>query len=301
MVLAAGGPGRQAGGMDVDTAADELYGLDPDEFMAARTALVAAARQAKDRPAASAIGALKKPTRSAWLVNVLARVAPDRVRRLGELGAELAAAHGAADLARLRALGTERQRLVQELTTDAVASGAERGYQATEAVRSEVAGTFGAAVADRDALADVQAGRVVKALEYSGFGVPMGAPSASAAPKRAAAARPDVEPDEPAADEQRAEQERRAEAQRALEAATEALIEARAMLKAAQTSQAEARVALDRASQEVADLRAELRSAEQAEVAARDTLTASEDEVHEARSRVGQAERTLADAARALD
>lgn len=294
-------PGRQAGGVELDAAVDELYGLDPEEFMAARTARVAAARQAKDRPLAASIGALKKPTRSAWLVNLLARSAADEVRRLGELATAMAAAHAGADLAELRGLGTQRQRLIDELTRRAVALGAERGYQATEAVRLEVSGTFGAAVADPASLADVQAGRVVKALVYSGFGFPLTPSSdavAASAPLEAAPAAAQPGDDDDAAG--RAEADRRARAQQAFEAATEVLIEARTGLKAAEASEGAAREALDRASHEVADLRAELRAAEQAEASAREALTASEDELHEARTAVQAAEGALAAAARGL-
>lgn len=52
--------------MDLESVADELYGLPPGEFVAARGRHVAAARTAKDPALAKQIAALRKPTLAAW-------------------------------------------------------------------------------------------------------------------------------------------------------------------------------------------------------------------------------------------
>ena len=57
----------------------ELYSSDPDEFVARRTALVARAREAGQTPVAKQIAGLRKPTRSAWIVNQLVRAVQDLV------------------------------------------------------------------------------------------------------------------------------------------------------------------------------------------------------------------------------
>ncbi len=57
----------------VDEATAELYGSDPESFTERRTALAAQARTAGDRAAAKEIAGLRKPTRSAWMINQLAR------------------------------------------------------------------------------------------------------------------------------------------------------------------------------------------------------------------------------------
>ena len=56
-------------------AAVELYSADPDEFVARRKDLAARARAAGDTAAAKQIAGLRKPTRSAWIINQ-ARRAP---------------------------------------------------------------------------------------------------------------------------------------------------------------------------------------------------------------------------------
>lgn len=284
----------QAGVMDLEAAAEVLYAADPDRFVPARTALVAQARAAKDRPLAVAIGSLKKPMRSAWLVNLLAHDAPDELTGLSELASKVAQAHQRVDLAELRQVGGERQRLIDDLTRRAVAAGSGRGYTATEAVRSEVHGTLASAVADPAVLDEVLAGRVLRAQVYSGFGFPLGAmpqPVVSA-PVPAAAVEPVSVPDDGA--------EARRLAAQAMTEATDRLIEARGALKQAEAAEVDNREQLDRASQEVADLRAELRRAEQAEEQSRRSATQAADDVHDARTAVGQAEQALAQAARTL-
>jgi len=286
--------------MDIEAVASELYGLDPDDFVPARTAAVTHARAAKDRPLATALGALKRPTRSAWLVNLLARDTSIELDRLGELAEQLARAHHGADLAAVRRLSAERQKLVDTLTRQAVAAGAERGYAATEAVRLEVSGTLSAAVADPEALSEVLAGRVVRARVYSGFGFPLGPTLAAAAAAQAEPpASQEPTPAKATPETEKAQQARR-QAQAALETATEALVEARGALKAAETAETAAVERLDQASKEVADLRTELRAAEASEVAARRGSTEAADDLHEARGTLQQAEAALAAAARVL-
>ena len=101
--------------MDLDQAADELYAVSPDDFMARRTALVGEARAAGDRALAKQIGQLRKPTRSAWLVNLLAREEGSRITELLELGAALQRAQQRMEGDELRRLSKERRRLIDAL------------------------------------------------------------------------------------------------------------------------------------------------------------------------------------------
>ncbi|MFT4218647.1 MAG: hypothetical protein QM619_15880 [Micropruina sp.] len=283
--------------MDLDEAAAELYGADLDDFMAVRTRLVAQARAAKDRPLVRAVAALKKPTRSAWLVNLLSRGASDRLGSLADLAARMTAAHQRLDVDALRSLGVERQQLVTALTTNAVEEGSRRGYQATEAVRAEVAGTIAAAVADADALTDVLAGRTVKPLVYSGFGFPLASPGATSTCDIVAQSKATTVDDRKATSDHDAQEAGR---RVAVERATQALLQARDAVQQAESAESDARQSLDRASQEVADLRAELRRAEDAESDARRAASEAADRLHDVRIEAQQAEQALAEATRAL-
>jgi hypothetical protein len=73
-------------GAELESIADELYGLPPAKFTAARDSHAAAARRSGDRELAAAIKGLKRPTSSAWLVNLLVRRQRQQVEELLDLG-----------------------------------------------------------------------------------------------------------------------------------------------------------------------------------------------------------------------
>jgi hypothetical protein len=153
----------------LDEAVDELYSVDLDEFIARRKELAANARAAGDRTAAKDIGALAKPTRSAWLVNRLVRADPSVSARLTELGDQLRAGEAALDGASIRKLSVARRELVDSLARQAVA---ESGASAT--LREEVIETLNAALADPEVAAQVAAGTLVRAAHWAGFGPGIG-------------------------------------------------------------------------------------------------------------------------------
>ena len=176
----------------------ELYTCDPDEFMARRQELVAHAREAGEAAEAKQIGALRKPTRSAWVVNRLVRADPEVTARLAELAAELRDAGQSMDGGRIRELSAARARLVDELTRQAF-----DGLPAPPAaVREEVTATLDAALADPEAAANL--GTLVRPVQYAGFGLDPGAPVPA----------PPVRTKKPAPVEPSAERERRHRADR---------------------------------------------------------------------------------------
>ena len=59
--------------MDINEVTDELYGLEPADFVEIRTARAKQARADGDRALANKIAALRRPTTVAWMVNILAR------------------------------------------------------------------------------------------------------------------------------------------------------------------------------------------------------------------------------------
>jgi hypothetical protein len=152
----------------VAAAAAELYGADPEAFTERRKALAAAARDAGQRDAATAIAALRKPTRAAWVVNRLARADPDAPARMAALAAELRAAERAKDGPRLRELSAARGALLDALTAQALA--AAGGPDPPSSLRAEVTATLTAALADPETAAAFAAGTLTKAAQWSGFG-----------------------------------------------------------------------------------------------------------------------------------
>lgn len=149
-------------------ATNELYGAEPDEFMDRRAALVKAARAGGSSAEAKRIGALRKPTRSAYVVNVLARTDPEAIGRLLDLGERWRAAEKSVDAAQIRELTRDRRRLIDELTRAAFAAAGEA--DPSSGVRDEVVATLTAALSD-DAVADeVERGVLVKPARWEGFG-----------------------------------------------------------------------------------------------------------------------------------
>jgi len=151
-------------------AADELYGLPPAEFIAARDERARAARSAGLPEDAAAIRKLARPTTSAWLVNQLSREAPERLGRLFDVAAELQEAQRTLAGDRLRELSAHRRQVVTELLPVAAAVARRRGQTASGAVLEEVRATLEAALADAAAREAVRAGRLTRALAYAGLG-----------------------------------------------------------------------------------------------------------------------------------
>jgi hypothetical protein len=183
----------------------ELYADDPDGFTARRAELAERARDAGEPAVAKKITALRKPTRSAWVVNRLVRTDPEVRSRLDSLAADLREASGGG---RLRELTAARSKLVDELTRAAL-----EGLPAPPAaLREEVTATLDAAIADPEVAASL--GTLVRAAHYAGFGAFAAAPPAAA--PAAAAPRKTKAPAEPAAEREARRQERIKEAERAL-------------------------------------------------------------------------------------
>ena len=186
-----GGDAREAAVADrVAAAAAELYGADPEAFTERRKALAEAAKTAGDKSAATAIAALRKPTRAAWVANRLARADPGAPARLAALAAALRAAEQAKDGTRLRELSAERGALIDALTAQALASASVPDPSAS--LRDEVSATLTAALADPATAAEFAAGTLTKAAHWSGFGFELGAaglasPDGSASPDRSPA------------------------------------------------------------------------------------------------------------------
>jgi hypothetical protein len=155
---------------DLDAIADELYALPPDAFVPARDDRVAAARQAGDRDLARAVARLRRPTRAAWLANLLARHRAEQLDGLVALAHGLAQAQQELDGDALRALSGQRHRAVAAMARDAGRLAARQGEPVNDALLRELQGILDAALADPAIADEVRAGRLTKSVRYSGFG-----------------------------------------------------------------------------------------------------------------------------------
>ncbi|MFE3989915.1 hypothetical protein ACFXPR_36035 [Nocardia tengchongensis] len=156
--------------MTLDQVVAELYGLSPDEFVAVRTERVRQARDAGDKALAAAIGKLRRPTVAAWALNLLSREASDEVRALLEVGDALRDAQRRLSAEQLRALTTQRQKVVNVVTRKAAELAAGRGRHLTEPVLRDIGASLQAALADQSVADGLRTGTLTAAATYEGFG-----------------------------------------------------------------------------------------------------------------------------------
>ncbi|MEU7915295.1 hypothetical protein [Microbispora bryophytorum] len=173
--------------VDVDEAADRLYGMVPEEFTSARDALAKEARAAGDAALAKRIKALRKPTVVAWAVNRTARERSEELGRLLDLGRRLRDAWRAQDADALAEAGRERSTLIARLVRSVREEAEAAGHPLAPAADLEIEQTLDAAVVDEDAAEQVRLGRLTRPLGYSGF---TPAPIVRTAPEPAARKKP---------------------------------------------------------------------------------------------------------------
>ncbi|MBF6138758.1 hypothetical protein IU444_23840 [Nocardia farcinica] len=301
--------------MTLEDVAVDLYGIDPSEFVAARAERVAAAKKAGDKQLAAAIGKLRKPTVTAWTVNLLARTVPDEVNALLALGDALRKAQRELSGDQLRALTAQRQQVVSALARRAGAIAEEHGKSVGENVLREVTQTLTAALADAEVAEQVRSGTLATAASYEGFG-PAGpelvALDGGASPKteRRTGSR-DSEPasrdtgseggtqaERKARDAQRKAREAEEAARRELDEARQELDDALEAVESARTALNSARAEAEQAARTLADdearieeLRAELERAEQQRQFARTADRAAQDELRTAQRQFDRVER----------
>jgi hypothetical protein len=168
-----------SGGDLLQEAIAELYSCDPGEFIERRSGLAARARAAGDAALAKKIAGLRKPTRSAWILNQLVRSAPDVTSRLAVLGDELRAAQRSLEGAAIRELSLRRRQLIDALTRQAFTLSGQQSP--SPMLKDEVTATLSAALADPQFNEQLRAGALDRAARRDGFG-PAAAPDLALLP-----------------------------------------------------------------------------------------------------------------------
>jgi hypothetical protein len=263
--------------VDFEEAADELYlRTSPGDFVARRKALAGEARAEGDAALARRIGALRRPTVSAWAVNLLA--GDGGLDELAEVGEGLRRAWSRGE--EIGEWQERRSRAVAEAARGAADLAVRAGQPLASGAQREVEETLEAVVLDADAARQAAAGRLDHPLVYVGFAAtPVKAVPAKSTPARR---KPGRAAEDPAARRQRLT----AEAERAEAQATEAEQAAGEWAGRLQQARDEAQAAAEA----VADLERELATA-------RRRQRTADQRLHSAESEHGKARRT-AEAAR---
>ena len=151
----------------------ELYGLNPDQFVAARNQLAKSLRSAGRRQDASEVARLRKPPAPAWALNQVARQSSDLIDAVRSAGARLRAAMDAAltgDPSGVRAARTAEREAVNAAVAEALRHLEQIGHSANEAARRRIEATLRAAAIDDPVAERLRQGRLDSDEEASGFG-----------------------------------------------------------------------------------------------------------------------------------
>ncbi|MEP7765438.1 hypothetical protein [Sanguibacter sp. 25GB23B1] len=273
--------------MDLESAADELYGQPLTEFVPTRNRLEKDARGSGDRPLAQAVRDLRKPSQAAWAVNQIVRQSPEILDDILHLGDDLRTAQEGGDTLGLRRLAARRHDLFATLRRRAEELVAEDGRQLGTAAALALERTVGAAMSDPRAAEVVRSGLLVVDLENAGWGlIDLDGARANVERPASGRARESAEGQDPAAALRDAEDARARAEDEAAHAAT-TLDEAKAALDAVATAQ-----------QRLADRKAAL-LAELHDLEAGEERTA--DEMRSARKAQADATRTVARTARLVE
>jgi hypothetical protein len=268
---------------ELETALLAVYRGPLEEFVSRRDALTKALRAAKRREDADRVKALRKPSRTAW---VLDNVVHEDPLVLEQLAAAINAAQTVQSGADLRTV----LETVRSAVRAVAAAGARVAMRAGHPIdANELATAVHAVIGDATAFRDLRAGRLVDVPDGGGLDI---LTAITIIPPTS----PPIAPPEP--EPARAEPS----AQQATERA-ELAIAARADLLRAEASLAEARDQSDRAEQSVRNAQAKLHTAEKALLHAQAEAQARRADVERARrdaetaaAHVRAAERAVADA-----
>lgn len=287
--------------------ADSLYGLRPDRFTAARTAAAIQARDDGDRALQAAVKALRRPSVSAWVVNLLVRERAELVEQVISLGDALREAQSLLQGDALRDLGRQRRQLIAAVAAEARSLAESRGQKVTDTVGRQVEETLQAAMTDDAAAEAVRSGLLTQPLGSTGLDAlaeSLAVPDAGARPAKAR--RLTVVPDEApgSAGDSEAEREARrraaelAAAQEAADLAAGRLRKALRKREKASERRAAAQAELLELEARLEELRRKVAELESQAEDAADTLTQLDDKHERAEAKVQDA-RAAADEAAA--
>jgi hypothetical protein len=174
--------------------AADLYGLPPEEFTSARNELARELKRAGKKEAATEVAALRKPTKSAWAVNQIARRMPQEIKALVKAGDELRKAQRAAVSGRGPESLREAQRAHRE-RLDELGAFARDELDLPPATAHKAAQTLRAASIDKEASKSLLQGTLADDVEQAGFGPMLGVvPAGRPRPKPKAKPKPPPKP-----------------------------------------------------------------------------------------------------------
>ncbi|WP_353953450.1 hypothetical protein V6K52_08530 [Knoellia sp. S7-12] len=274
----------------VAEAAASLYAVPLAEFVASRKALAASAKADGDASAAKEILALRKPTVTAWAMNLTSRDDAGVVANLLGLGARMRAAQARLDARVLTSVRGERDASVAAYVDRVAEVTTAAGAALSASGRDEVRASAIAALADESAAQALASGQLTRSLSYSGFGEvdlsgAVGVTSSGSIMSVLKGGKPDSAPEAESQAQHPSESDDDDDEELTAEELAQAVADAKAAKTAARARrQAEAEVSA--AESEMKQVQADLESAEDAARAARKAVVAAQRRLDAARKRL---------------
>ncbi len=154
----------------LDQLADQLYAQDPTAFVASREALVKELKAANREADAATLKAMRKPSLAAWALNILVREERVQVDALLAVGDELRHAQRTLSANDLRALTTQRHRVVRTVALRAGTLAADFGHPLSASALDQVTQSLDAAMTDSGCASALVEGHLTTELSYAGLG-----------------------------------------------------------------------------------------------------------------------------------
>ena len=265
---------------ELETALLAVYRGPLEEFVSRRDALAKQLRAAKQREDADRVKALRKPSRTAWVLDNILHEDPASIEQLAAAISAVKTVQSGADLR--VALETVRAAI-----RDVAAAGARVAIRAGQPIDANALVTaLHAVIGETSAFSDLRAGRLVEVPD--GGGLDILTAITITAPSSSSIAPPTPEPPRTVPSVQRARQD------------AELAIAARAELRRAEKSLAAAREQSDRVEQAVRTAQAKLDAAEQALLHAEAEAQARRADVERARRDAEAGAAHVRDAERAV-
>lgn len=156
--------------------AEQLLATRPEDFVAQRTALARALREADRSDDAAAVASLRKPPAVVLAVNRAARDRPQAARDAADAAARLAKAQLEGDRETYEKAARELEQALDLLVEVALAQLSRGDRPPTEATRTRIRDLVRAAVSDESARDLLVRGALTTEVESAGFGAFAGMP-----------------------------------------------------------------------------------------------------------------------------
>jgi len=156
--------------MKLPEAAEPLFELAPEEFTAERDRIAKEMKKQGEDEASAQVKALKRPSVTAYALNLVSRRHPDLVEAMLEADEQLRTAKSRTDMDKAKA---DRQKAIAAISGKATSLLADQDRPVTAQVKERLTETLLAVATDDETRELLKSGHLLKEAEAGGFGGPV--------------------------------------------------------------------------------------------------------------------------------